>query len=74
MEVIYIVGPMLLIAVVLAAVWLDRWSVPVILVALEAGIVFGSDVLNLWNFSDMHLTNQVANIALVFICFRAGFL
>ncbi|MEN6308147.1 MAG: potassium/proton antiporter [Anaerohalosphaeraceae bacterium] len=73
MDVIYIVGPMILIAVVLAAVWLDRWSVPVILVALGAGIVFGSDVLNLWNFGDMHLTNQVANIALVFILFQGGF-
>ncbi len=73
MDVVYIIGPMLLIAVVLAAVWLDRWSVPVILVALGAGIVFGSDVLNLWNFGDMHLTNQVANIALVFILFHGGF-
>lgn len=33
METVYIVVPLLLIGVVLAAVWLDRWSVPVILVA-----------------------------------------
>ncbi|HOL32743.1 MAG TPA: potassium/proton antiporter [Anaerohalosphaeraceae bacterium] len=73
MDVVYIVGPMLLIAVVLAAVWLERWSVPVILVALGAGILFGSDVLNLWHFDDIHLANQVANIALVFILFQGGF-
>lgn len=73
MDVIYIVGPLLLIAVVMAAVWLDRWSVPVILIALGAGIVFGSDVLNLWYFSDMQLANEVANLALVLILFQGGF-
>lgn len=73
MDVVYIVGPALLIAVVLAAVWLDRWSVPVILIALGAGISFGSDVLGLVHFDDIDLTNQVANLALVFILFFGGF-
>ncbi|MBX3749277.1 MAG: potassium/proton antiporter [Opitutaceae bacterium] len=69
----YVILPVLLIAVVLASVWLDRWSVPVILVALGTGIVFGSDVLNFWHFDDVKLTNQVANMALVFILFHGGF-
>ncbi|MGE3310385.1 MAG: potassium/proton antiporter [Limisphaerales bacterium] len=73
MDVVYIVGPILLIAVVLAAVWLDRWSVPVILIALGAGILFGSDVLKLWYFDNIELTNRVANLALVFILFHGGF-
>jgi potassium/hydrogen antiporter len=73
MDIVYLIVPLLLIAVVLAAVWLDRWSVPVILVALGAGIIFGSDVLNLWNFGNFELTNQVANLALVFILFHGGF-
>lgn len=73
MNQIYILGPLILIAVVLVAALLDRWSVPVILIALGAGIVFGSDVLNLWNFNDVGLTNQVANVALVFILFQGGF-
>ena len=73
MPIAYIVIPILLIAVVLAAVWLERWSVPVILVALGAGILFGSDVLNLWAFDDVGLTSQVANMALVFILFHGGF-
>lgn len=73
MDVIYFVGPLLLIAIVLAAVWLDRWSVPVILIALGAGILFGSDVLKLWHFDDIILTNNVANFALVFILFHGGF-
>lgn len=73
MDVVYVVGPALLIAIVLAAVWLDRLSVPAILVALGAGILFGSDVLGLWHFDDIELTNQVANLALVFILFHGGF-
>ncbi|MCE5185436.1 MAG: potassium/proton antiporter [Planctomycetaceae bacterium] len=73
MDIIYIVTPTILIAIVLAAVWLDRWSVPVILIALAAGILFGSDVLNLWHFDNVHLANQVANAALVFILFQGGF-
>jgi cell volume regulation protein A len=72
-QIAYLILPALLIAVVLASVWLDRWSVPVILVALGTGIIFGSDVLNLWHFGDFMLTNQVANIALVFILFHGGF-
>ncbi|AKU92033.1 potassium/proton antiporter [Vulgatibacter incomptus] len=73
MDVAYILAPVLLIAVVLAAVLLERLSVPVILVALGAGIAFGSDVLNLWPFDNVLLTNQVANMALVFILFHGGF-
>lgn len=73
MDVLYIIAPSLLIAVVLAAVWLDRWSVPVIVVALGAGMLFGSDGLKLWDFSDFVLANQLANIALVFILFHGGF-
>lgn len=69
----YLIIPSLLILVVMAAVWLDRFSVPVILVALGAGILFGSDVLNVWYFENATLTNEVANLALVFILFQGGF-
>lgn len=73
MDLIYLITPSVLILVVLAAVWLDRWSVPVIVIALGSGILFGSDVLNFWNFGDMILTNQIANFALIFILFHGGF-
>src|SRR5690606_1173460 len=73
MSVPYIIVPMLLLAVVLAAVWLERWSVPVILVALGVGILFGSDALNLWAFDNTMFANQVANMALVFILLHGGF-
>ena len=73
METVYVIAPLLLLAVVLAAVWLDRFSVPVILVALGFGLLAGSDVLGLWHFDDVDLANQVANASLVFILFHGGF-
>jgi cell volume regulation protein A len=73
MDIAYIVVPSLLLLVVLTAVWVDRFSVPIILVALAVGIIFGSDVLNVWHFDDVDLTNQVATVALVFILFQGGF-
>lgn len=72
MATIYIIAPSLLLAVVLAAVWLDRFSVPVILVALGLGLLAGSDLLGLWHFDDVDLANQVANASLVFILFHGG--
>ncbi len=72
METVYIIAPLLLLVVVLAAVWLDRFSVPVILVALGLGVLAGSDVLGLWHFDDVELANQVANAGLVFILFHGG--
>jgi cell volume regulation protein A len=72
METVYIIGPLLLLGVVLAAVWLDRFSVPVILVALGLGLLAGSDVLGLWHFDDVDLANHVANASLVFILFQGG--
>lgn len=73
MSTLYLLAPLLLLGVVLAAVWLDRWSVPVILVALGLGITCGSDVLGLWHFGDARLANEIANVALVYILFHGGF-
>ncbi len=73
MDLIYLVAPTLLILVVLVAALLDRWSVPVIIVALGAGIIFGSDVLQVVDFSDFELASNIANLALVFILFQGGF-
>lgn len=72
METVYLIVPLLLLGVVIAAVWLDRWSVPVILVALGVGIVVGSDVLGIWHFDNVEVANNLANAALVFILFYGG--
>lgn len=72
MDAVYLLGPLLLLGVVLAAVWLDRISVPVILVALGLGLLAGSDILGLWHFDDAQVANRIANAGLVFILFQGG--
>jgi len=72
-NIVYMAIPLILLSVVVSAVHLDKKSVPVILVALFAGIIFGGDGFKLWQFSDMNLTNKLANLALVFVLFHGGF-
>jgi cell volume regulation protein A len=72
MEYVYLLGPLLLLGTVVTAVWLDRFSVPVILVALGLGLLAGSDVLGLWHFDDVRVANEIANVSLVFILFQGG--
>jgi len=70
---IYLIAPLILLVVVLVAALLDHWSVPVILIALGAGILFGSDVLGWCDFGNVALTSRMANLALIFILFQGGF-
>ena len=73
-DIIYLAIPLILSAVVISAVYMDKKGVPVILVALFAGIIFGKDgLLTLWEFDDIKFANELANLALVFILFHAGF-
>ncbi|MDR2732737.1 MAG: potassium/proton antiporter [Fibromonadaceae bacterium] len=72
-NIVYLALPLILLTVVISAVHLDKKSVPVILVALFAGIIFGGDGLAFWKFNNMELTNTLANLALVFILFQGGF-
>jgi cell volume regulation protein A len=72
-NIIYLAIPLILLTVVVSAVYLDKKSIPVILVALFAGIIFGKDGLKFWEFNDTILANQLANLALVFVLFHGGF-
>ena len=67
----HILSAVILIVVVLVAALLDRWSVPA-LVALGTGILFGSDVLGLLDFSNVGSPTN-GHLALVFILFHGGF-
>lgn len=69
----YLLAAAVLIAVVLTSTLASRLSMPLILIALGVGIVFGSDVTGLIWFDDTHLANELANGALVFILFTGGF-
>ncbi|MDR1829293.1 MAG: cation:proton antiporter, partial [Candidatus Fibromonas sp.] len=72
-NIVYLAVPLILLTVVISAVFLDKRSIPVIVVALFAGLIFGGDGLSLWEFRNMDLANQLANLALVFILFHGGF-
>jgi cell volume regulation protein A len=72
-NIVYLAIPIILLSVIISAVSLDKKSIPVILVALFAGIIFGSDVLQFWVFEDISLINTFANLALVFVLFHGGF-
>lgn len=73
MEMVYIVLPAMMILTVVAGVWLERWSVPVILVALGLGMLVESGHFGTPAFGDPVVTNRLANLALVFILFQGGF-
>ena len=72
-ETVYLVLPLILLFIIISAVHLDRRSIPVILVALFAGIIFGKDGLKFWHFDNVVLAKELANLALVFILFHGGF-
>lgn len=69
----YVLAALILIAVVLTTGLTSRFSLPLIVIALGVGIVFGSDVTGLIWFDDAHLANELATAALVFILFAGGF-
>ena len=70
---VYLAITMILLTVVVSAVFLDTRSIPVIVVAMFAGILFGPNGLRFWMFHDMILASQIANLALVFVLFHGGF-
>ncbi|HOQ81149.1 MAG TPA: cation:proton antiporter, partial [Candidatus Cloacimonadota bacterium] len=63
----------LLLALILLANIFHKINVPLIVLSLAIGIIFGSDVLNFINFDNAVLTKEIANIALIFILFIGGF-
>ncbi len=51
----------------------SRSGIPILLVFLGIGMIVGSDVLGLIDFGDAALAQQIANVALIFVLFEAGF-
>ncbi|QQO09258.1 potassium/proton antiporter [Breznakiella homolactica] len=64
---------LILIFLVLGAALFRRFNIPLIILALSLGIIFGKDVTGLIFFDNAKLTQQVADIALVFILFAGGY-
>ncbi|HPV15080.1 MAG TPA: potassium/proton antiporter [Candidatus Cloacimonadota bacterium] len=68
-----LVVAMILLALVLVASAFRKLNVPVIILSLMIGLIFGSDVLKLIHFNNAHFAKEVANLALMFILFIGGF-
>lgn len=70
--ILLIISVILMIMVLIARIS-SKLNVPLILIALAIGIIFGSDVTGFIYFDDAVFTRDVANIALIFILFAGGF-
>lgn len=64
---------LLIIAAVFSARVGSRFGIPLLIVFLGVGMLFGSDALKLIYFDDAGLTRQVADVLLIFIIFEGGF-
>ena len=62
----------LLVVVFIAAIF-NKQNIPLIILALAVGIIFGSDVTGIIYFDNAKMAQQLANIALIFILFAGGF-
>lgn len=68
-----LIAAVILLALVLMASVFHKVNVPVIILSLVIGIIFGSDVTGIIYFDDAFLAKEVANLALMFILFIGGF-
>ena len=67
-----ICGLVLLISITASKV-LYRFGVPILLIFIVLGMLFGSDGIVGISFENYQLTNQICSIALIFIMFYGGF-
>lgn len=63
----------ILIFIVFSASVSRKFNMPLIIIALVIGIIFGSDVTGFIYFDDSILAKEIANFALMFILFAGGF-
>ncbi len=63
----------ILIFVVILAFFSKKMNIPLIIIALITGVVFGSDVTGIVYFDNAVLTKNIANAALMFILFYGGY-
>jgi potassium/hydrogen antiporter len=68
-----LVAAVILLAIIFFAGIASRWRVPLVVISLFVGMLFGSDGLKIGNFDNYVLAQQIANAALVFVLFIGGF-
>lgn len=71
-EALLIILPVLLLLCVLISKISDRLGIPVLLLFLAIGMLAGSEGIGGIYFDDPHLTENIANLCLVFILFASG--
>ncbi|HEX3019908.1 MAG TPA: potassium/proton antiporter [Chitinispirillaceae bacterium] len=69
----YLIASLILLAIILVARVANKWRLPLVVISLFAGILFGSDVTGLIYFDNFALSRQIADFSLVFILFIGGF-
>lgn len=69
----YIIASIILISIVLTAKIADKWKLPLVLIALAFGLIFGSDITGLIYFDNWILAKQIADFGLMFVLFIGGF-
>lgn len=70
---IFLLIGLIIASIVLIASFFKHWNIPLILIALAIGIIFGSDVTGIIYFDNAELTKQITDIALMFILFAGGY-
>lgn len=69
----YLIVAAILLSIVLTARMASKWRLPLVVIALGMGIIFGSDVSGLVYFDNALMTKQIADLALIFVLFAGGF-
>lgn len=64
---------LIIILIVFIAVISRKLNIPLIIISLAMGVLFGSDVTGIIYFDNAALAQYIANIALIFILFAGGF-
>lgn len=71
-NIMIICGLVLLISITSTKI-LYKFGVPILLIFIMLGMLFGSDGIVGIYFNDYQLTNKIATVALIFIMFFGGF-
>jgi len=69
----FLIAALILLAIIFVAKIASKWRVPLVVVSLFAGMLFGNDVLRVVDFHDYAEARKIADYALIFVLFIGGF-
>jgi len=69
----FLIAALILLAIIFVAKIASKWRVPLVVVSLFAGMIFGDDILKIVHFHDYAYARRIADYALVFVLFIGGF-